>query len=104
MLNREFFSLNAKLLKAQKAAADTGPVTLDHLANILIGSNDGLFKVDASSRTDAVTDTVDSWLFNAVDMKSNPPVPADLATVAVGNVQRFSLQRSHYDLWQQALW
>lgn len=103
-LNREFFVLDNKLLKAQKATVNAGPVILDHLANTPIGSGDGLFKVDASSRTDAATDAIDSWLFDAVDIQSNPPVPSDLAAVAAGNLQRFSLHRSHYDVWQQALW
>jgi hypothetical protein len=103
-LNREFFILDKKLLKAQKAAVNAGPLIFDHLANTPIGAGDGLSKVDAGSWTDAATDAVDSWLFEAVDIQNNPPVPSDLAAVAFGNLQRFSLQHSHYELWQQALW
>lgn len=104
-LNREFATLDAKVRKtAQRGAADAGLVTLDYLTNAPIGTSDGLFEVDANSRTDAATDAADSWLFEAVDLPGNPPVPANLLGVAVSNFRRFSLQRSHYDLWQQALW
>lgn len=103
-LNREFFILDGKLLKAQKAGVNAGPVILDQLGNTPIGLGDGLSKVDASSQTDAATDAIDSWLFDAVDIQGDPPVPSDLSAVAASNLQRFSLHRGHYDVWQQALW
>jgi hypothetical protein len=104
-LNREFATLDAKVHKrAQRSAADVGLVILDHLTNSPIRTSDGLFEVDASSHTDAATDATASWLFEAVDLSGNAPVPANLLEVAFSNLRRFSLQRSHYDLWQQALW
>jgi len=103
-LNREFSVLSGKLIKAQKVAANAGLKTQDQLANVPIRSADGLFNVDAGSRIDAATDAIESWLYEAGTFEGNPPTATDLLGTAIGMVQRYCLQRSHYDLWQQALW
>lgn len=103
-LNREHFVLEGKLRKAQKAAHRAGTIAADQLANVTIGKGNGLFDVDAGSITDAAIDAVDSWLYEAADVEGGLSDYPDLADAAIKNVQRFSLQRGHYDLWQHALW
>jgi hypothetical protein len=104
MLNRECSVVGRKFGKAQKVARAGGSLSVDHLASIGIGRSDGIFEVDAASITDAATDAVDSWLYEAVGAKGTLRDYADLGTTAVRYVQRFSIQHSHYDLWQRALW
>jgi hypothetical protein len=105
MLNREYFILTGKLGKAQRAALDSDMIVATHqLADVPIGGGDGVFKLDAASLVDATTDAVDSWLYEAADVAGGMSDHPNLAAVAVKNAHRLSLQRAHYDLWQQALW
>jgi hypothetical protein len=104
MLNREYFVVNGKLQNAQKAAHNSGTLAVHQLANLSVGRGDGLSDVDVGSHIDAMTDAMDSWLFEAADFVGGLSSVDDLADVAVKNAQRFSLQRGHYDLWQAALW
>ena len=104
VLNHEHAVLSDKLLKAQKAATEAGTMSMDQLANLPIASCDGLFEVDAGSHMDAATDAVDSWIYEAADLPNEGNVPPELGSVAAQHMTRFSIQRGHYDLWQQALW
>lgn len=104
-LNREHSVISTKLLKVQNTAAiENSPISTDQLANLPIKAPNGLFEVDANSRLDAATDAVDSWLFEATGYSDQMSMPADLRRSAAASVRRFSMQRGHFDLWQQALW
>jgi len=105
LLNREFSRLGEKQEKAQRALVErNGVLTVDQLASITIKSNDGLFEVDSASHLDAATDAADSWLYEVADIQSYSAPPAELASVAIEHFKRFALRRSHFDLWQKALW
>jgi hypothetical protein len=106
-LNQQHSVLTAKLRKTHakvRAAGRSDALTTDQLINIPIRSGDGMFEVDAGSRTDATVDAVGSWLYGAADMPNAASAPPDLGYAAIAHLQRFSLLRGHYDLWQQALW
>ena len=104
MLNRECFIVQDKAMKAQKVVEESGPVTMDQLANVSIRRADGLFEVDAGSFSDAATDLTESWLYEAVDIADGLSQYEKLDEAAALNSRRFSIQRGHYELWQHALW
>jgi hypothetical protein len=104
MLNRETSVVAQKFAKAQKTALADGALSIDHLANVGIGRSDGYFETDAASVTDAATDATDSWLYDISGSHGGAATASDLATIAMRCIQQFSIQRSHYEIWQQALW
>ena len=109
MLNRETSVVAQKFAKAQKAALTAGALSVDHLAQVGIGRSDGYFEVDAASITDAATDATDLWLYDISGSGSGngggiTTLTPDLPNAAVHYIQRFSVQRSHYEIWQEVLW
>jgi len=104
MLNRETSILSEKMMKLNRPQGDA-PRTIEQLANVTLKSHGGHFDVDVSSHADSIIDAVDSWLFASMNsLEKNQPGKIDLMAAAVFYTQQFSLKRSHYDLWQQALW
>lgn len=104
VVNREFTAIGALSNEAgARASENTGPTSIEFLANLPIGSSMQGSHVTAPGAIEAMIDAIPSWLFDSWNGKASVEQSGDMASDAIKAFRAYGIRFGLSYLWNEAL-